>query len=1025
LQPVLSRNRKPRKIMKRKTMSNNISRKGLAFGALVAVAASLFAGAPAHAAAGVTLAPTAGDSYVGVVGATFSLTSTASSEIPSSSYSTVSVKVANTDGSTARVTLGSNAVSTASADVRSTDASVVVYDSSISANNKTITLQSTGSTTAHFAVTSWLDANGNHAVDAGELAATQTVTFLGAADLAAVTTLTAPAITTDSSALSAKVVISGVNTNYVGTPAVSVDFRVGTYDVRNVDWTSLAGHDATTAAQSVDTRTVFNASASLDARAATKILTAGAVITAQAYLGAAKLGAVASATVASAAVTSIASAAVVGDNLLASNTFRKNSAFQVKLTATGDARGISGKTIKVGVTSLFTAADGRSITVNGTTYTKSADVHAATINVVTDANGVAYVNIATAGWNGDDIVLAPSADNATGSLTLTQATIAYTAAASVTTGAVVKGGTFQVGVTLKDQFGVAAPAGYNAQAQIVGGSTTTGGTDASNTYAPIVGGAATLNIVENGTTTGNVRYAIKYSQVDAINGGYIGSPVAVDNVDLKVRAAVELVAKTVTVATTSARNLAATDLTVANGGSVTNWHTINGVVSASDDVRPYATVTVSGAGLLFKSGSTYALGSITVTSDAVGAYSVQAASNTTGTSAVTVTSGAATVSSNVVFNAPLAAAGASIVIAAPTAAVLVGENALVTFSVRDVYGNQLTAPLSLDVRGSDATYNNSAVDAKGFLNTVVTKAAASTVDYVVGYYNGTKTITTSVRVVWAPAVVTVSVPDTTVAGQNTDVVITVTDPAGNAIAGKTVTVTSTGVGYLTVASDVTDNNGMATVKLYANENELGWAYVTASTTVNTVSAVSAAAGFQVVAPDVIPTATDSVATLTLAVPASAQAGTVVDVVATATDADGNPVAGADVSATSTGVGYLAIAKGTTDDNGQLVLKLVVGAGENGTASVTATSGSAVADAAELTAGVTDANVTLAKKRVTVDWAFAANKKVVIVRDGVAIKSFVASSNAAGSFSFNLKKGTHKVSVKVGGVTIDSQSYKIK
>jgi hypothetical protein len=68
---------------------------------------------------------------------------------------------------------------------------------------------------------------------------------------------------------------------------------------------------------------------------------------------------------------------------------------------------------------------------------------------------------------------------------------------------------------------------------------------------------------------------------------------------------------------------------------------------------------------------------------------------------------------------------------------------------------------------------------------------------------------------------------------------------------------------------------------------------------------------------------------------------------------------------------------------------------------------------------------LAKKRVTVDWAFAANKKVVIVRDGVAIKSLVASSNAAGSFSFNLKKGTHKVSVKVGGVTIDSQSYKIK
>ena len=159
--------------------------------------------------------------------------------------------------------------------------------------------------------------------------------------------------------------------------------------------------------------------------------------------------------------------------------------------------------------------------------------------------------------------------------------------------------------------------------------------------------------------------------------------------------------------------------------------------------------------------------------------------------------------------------------------------------------------------------------------------------------------------------------------------------------------------------------------------------------------------------------------------ATAQAGTVVDVVATATDADGNAVQGAVVSATSTGVGYLAVAGGTTDADGKVTLKLVVTAGENGTASVTAAAGDVTSEAASVTAGVTDANITLAKKRVTVDWSFAANKKVVIVRDGVVIKSFTASSNAADSFSFNLKNGTRKVSVKVGGVTLDSQTYKIK
>ena len=1013
-------------------MSNNISRKGLAFGALVAVAASLFAGAPAHAAAGVTLAPTAGTSFTGVVGATFSLTETADSVIPSSSYGTLAVKVANTNGVVGTVAAGSASTTFGATDATTTLKSNGANSVDARGNNVAISLSTTSTTTAKFDVTAWLDANQNGVVDGGEYSATQTVTFLGAADLAAVTTLTAPVVANDAKDVSAIVNISGVNTNYVGSPAISVDFRIGTYDVRDASFTSLAGHNATVATQSADTRTSFKTATVSAANGSAAFFVAGAVVTAQAYLGSAKLGAAATSTIAATSVTGIAFATVKGDNALASASnaavIRKNGAVQVKLTATGDTRAaVAGRTLKVTVAAEFATADARSITVNGTTYSNSDSVRAAVTSVVTDADGVAYVTITTAGWNSTAIVVNATSENATHTaLTLNPADATYTATASVTTGAIVVGGTFAVGVTLKDQFGVAAPAGYNAQAQFNSNLVTTNATSASNLYTPVVGGAATLNIVPDSTKTGSVRYDIQVSKVDAINGGYTGSAISAGSVDLVIASAVELTAKTLTVVTTGARALSNSELTVANGANVVvSANSISGVVTASGTVRAYAVVTIAGAGLFFKSGTNYGVGSITVTADVNGAYSVDVASNTTGTNAFTVTSGAATGSGNVVLNAPLAAAGASIVIAAPTAVVLVGENALVTFSVRDVYGNQLTAPQSLDVRGSDATYNNSAVDAKGFLNTVVTKAAAATVDYVVGYYNGTKTITTSVRVVWAPAVVTVSVPDTTVAGQNTDVIITVTDPAGNAISGKTVVATSTGVGYLTVASDVTDANGMATVKLFANKDELGWAYVTASTTVNAVAATSVATGFQVVAPDVIPTATDSVTKLTLTVPATAQAGTVVDVVATATDADGNPVAGADVSATSTGVGYLAIAKGTTDDMGQVTLKLVVGAGENGTASVEATSGSAMSDAAQVTAGVTDANVTLAKKRVTVDWAFAANKKVVIVRDGVAIKSLVASSNAAGSFSFNLKSGTHKVSVKVGGVTIDSQTYKIK
>jgi hypothetical protein len=430
---------------------------------------------------------------------------------------------------------------------------------------------------------------------------------------------------------------------------------------------------------------------------------------------------------------------------------------------------------------------------------------------------------------------------------------------------------------------------------------------------------------------------------------------------------------------------------------------------------------------LFTDGTKYSVGSITVLADANGYFTASYISNTSGTVALTVTAGAAKVTANLVINNPAVNSGRTFGdVLAPEATLLSGDTAVVTFSVRDLYGNQLTAPATISVHISgditrDVTYSTQSVDAKGNFTVSASLAKTGTAYFTATYSSDTRLFTSNIRAVnWALENVTVDAPEAAVAGQNVDVVVTVLDPAGDPIKGFEITATSTGVGNLTVAKATTDVNGQAYLKLFAATNELGWAYVTATSTTGSVVADVAGIQFQAA-----PTATDNVATLALAVPATAQAGTVVDVVATATDADGNAVQGAVVSATSTGVGYLAVASGTTDADGKVTLKLVVTAGENGTASVSAAAGDVTADAVSVTAGVTDANVTLAKKRVTVDWSFAANKKVVIVRDGVVIKSFTASSNAADSFSFNLKKGTHKVSVKVGGVTLDSQSYKIK
>lgn len=267
--------------------------------------------------------------------------------------------------------------------------------------------------------------------------------------------------------------------------------------------------------------------------------------------------------------------------------------------------------------------------------------------------------------------------------------------------------------------------------------------------------------------------------------------------------------------------------------------------------------------------------------------------------------------------------------------------------------------------------------------------------------------------------VSVTVEDAAIAGTNVDVIVTVQDVNGDAAPGVAVNATSTGVGYLTVPSGVTDANGSVTLKLYASELEQGWAYVTAAT----ADATSAPAPVNFIA---APTATDSVDSLTLTAAADkVQTGTSNDLTATALDADGNPVAGALVTAVSTGVGHLAIASGITDDSGVAVLKFVVGSNDAGTAAITATSGVAMSDELDLTAGTTDADLSIAKRVVTVAYEFAAGKSIAIKVDGKLIRTLAPADNEAHAVRLGLKKGSHYVVVKTKGGVLETQKYIVK
>jgi hypothetical protein len=153
--------------------------------------------------------------------------------------------------------------------------------------------------------------------------------------------------------------------------------------------------------------------------------------------------------------------------------------------------------------------------------------------------------------------------------------------------------------------------------------------------------------------------------------------------------------------------------------------------------------------------------------------------------------------------------------------------------------------------------------------------------------------------------------------------------------------------------------------------------------------------------------------------ALSQTGRSIDVAAVITDAAGAPVAGATVTLSATGVGYLANNGVVTSDAlGKVTAKLIVGASETGDAVVTASStldDASVATASKTVSfGSTDANIDIVANRVTAVASYSKGKTVSFYVDGIKKWSKASASDADVVLSYNLKKGTHTVAVKISG-----------
>jgi hypothetical protein len=164
---------------------------------------------------------------------------------------------------------------------------------------------------------------------------------------------------------------------------------------------------------------------------------------------------------------------------------------------------------------------------------------------------------------------------------------------------------------------------------------------------------------------------------------------------------------------------------------------------------------------------------------------------------------------------------------------------------------------------------------------------------------------------------------------------TVSNATGGVIPGSLVTITGTGVGFKFTTTgttldiygrdSITVRTGAAgtySVEVYGGTGGLKTLSVTAGAATASSTVTFAAGG--------------AVSAFTLTTPGASEPGKTVDVFINLTDAYGNPVAGATVTLSSTGPGYLLNTTGTTLSTGAYNTKLLVGSNDSGTAVITAT-----------------------------------------------------------------------------------------
>jgi hypothetical protein len=777
-------------------MSKNLTRKGLALGALVGLASTAIAGTPAFAADEVTFALSTGTVYAAPVDDTLTLNAGLAPAVPAANIAQLKYKVV-TDGSLiAKVVITSAGVANAAkytktgsttgvgatnfANVLSsvvyapTTTPTVINPNTIAVSVDSVADATTATTgvapsattaTKSVTVTAFIDSNNNDAVDTGEYQTAQTLSFKKYSDITATYTLTAPS--EGATSVAGKATFTNIN------QAQLTKTVVGVFSVNGVARTAVATTVASGVYSATDSYTVASA----------------AVVGFSAQLGAigssVALGSTeTTATATARTIDSIGTPALVaGDNATAAGKFRTGGAFSARTKVTKSSAAVAGISGTATFATSATLSDTVYITVNGTAYKTAAALAAASVAVTSDASGYLAVSITATGFTAETITTTFTAQNYTANVVGTSEAAVYYAVdvadlANANARLLLSSATTTVTYSVMDQYGV-APADSTFRAVLTG---------AAAAYQPVAAGKATFTVT--GGTGASQAYTIGLEKWVASTASY--------------------------------------DTAYTEGASNDDGFTVTKPAAANVSVAGAvaATTLIAADGNYFATsqsgGSTASTTKLSLSDKAFSSVDTRLDKKTA---------------------APTLAAGYSAGTAtAPTAGTAAG-NAAVSITVTpkgsDLAATAIAAPVTVSGKGLMfqigttvfATDSISFIAAAAGTAVKVYSHTAGANDVVITSGSATKTVTLTYATIAAEAasVVYGTLPAQAQAGRAVDLSAVVKDQWGNVVSGALVAFTNTGVGYVQSTSQVTsDAAGKVSGRLIVLQNDFGTSYLSAT-----------------------------------------------------------------------------------------------------------------------------------------------------------------------------------------------------